>query len=165
MRYFPVREHIMRSLLVLLGFLAPQVTVSQSLANDAMRDRDPSSTISFPNPAGDVDFLHEMHYSDLEIDCVECHHETNAGALQTPHTRYLETSSIDCMACHQEGVEASSPQSCSHCHGDNPVDIADETLSSKVVIHQVCWSCHDVGSGAAASRGCSSCHQSNEESE
>ena len=105
-----------------------------------------------------------MHFSDLEIPCEECHHETHAGALDTPHPGYVEGSSIDCKGCHREGTEASESLHCAECHRDTPVHIADETLSSKVVLHEVCWRCHEVGRGEAASRSCATCHHSAEPS-
>jgi hypothetical protein len=120
---------------------------------------DSPSTIRFTSAAGDVEFMHEMHSLDFEISCAECHHETDARELKTPHTEYLENFSIDCHGCHHESVETSSPQACSRCHHEAPADIADETLSSKVVIHQVCWECHEIGHGSDASSGCAFCHQ------
>ena len=40
----------------------------------------------------------------------------------------------------------------------NPRNIADETLSAKVVVHQQCWKCHPVGTGKEASAVCEKCH-------
>jgi hypothetical protein len=142
--------------------LALLLVGGSSLLSVAVADDETLATISFSTVAGDVDFEHEMHYSDLGIACAECHHETDAGELDTPHDEYLETFSIDCGGCHREGVEASESRSCSHCHHDTPTTIADETLSPKVVIHEVCWRCHEIGRGEAASRGCKDCHRSAE---
>lgn len=108
---------------------------------------------------GEVDFDHEMHFSDLEIPCEECHHETNARALDTPHPQYLTSSSIDCFGCHGETVGVSPAQHCAECHTETPGHIANEAFSCKVVIHQVCWRCHGVGRGEEASRSCGSCHR------
>jgi hypothetical protein len=130
---------------------------------DTVEAADFSAVLFFETAAGVVEFLHEMHASDFGIDCAECHHETHASALVTPHPDYLEDSSIDCAGCHHESVDGLQPRSCSHCHHDTPTDIADESLSPKVVIHEVCWQCHAVGRGQAASRSCSTCHQENEE--
>ncbi len=145
--------------------LAAILAVSpQSRAQQEKAEGDPSPAISFSTVAGDVEFEHEMHFSDLGIDCTECHHEANAGAITTPHPAYLETASIDCSGCHREGVEATQAHACSRCHPDTPADIADETLSSKVVIHEVCWRCHEENTGESASRGCKNCHQRGPES-
>jgi hypothetical protein len=139
-------------------------TWSSSAQQEALQKSGDSPVISFSSAAGAVEFQHEMHFSDFGIDCVECHHEANARALETPHAEYLKSSSIDCSGCHREGAEAVQPHACSRCHPDTPADIADETLSSKVVIHEVCWSCHEAGLGEAASRSCSDCHQRGPES-
>jgi DnaJ-class molecular chaperone len=66
---------------------------------------------------------------------------------------------INCGTCHHKaGAEALGPQACSTCHHAKNGDIADETLSAKVVIHKNCWSCHEVGTGANASAACKTCH-------
>jgi hypothetical protein len=148
-----------RNSIVFIGLAAVLAASWQSAAQQPRLDGDPSSTVSFSTVAGDVEFEHKMHFSDFEIDCIECHHEANASALDTPHAEYLETSSIDCSGCHREGGEAIKPHACSRCHPDTPADIADESLSSKVVIHEVCWGCHEVGRGRDASESCANCHQ------
>jgi len=106
---------------------------------------------------GDVTFEHQFHFEDLELECGACHHETDAPALKMPHPEYFEDLWIDCKTCHHENRSA-EPQKCSACHDPNPFDIADETLSPKVVIHRSCWGCHEVGKGKEASRNCRSCH-------
>ena len=108
---------------------------------------------------GEVVFRHEAHVSDLAIDCAECHHQINAKALSTPHPDYLQSSWINCRTCHNEsGTAKHVVYSCSACHRTNPVHIADETLSAKVVVHRKCWKCHEVGTGKQASEACSACH-------
>jgi len=107
---------------------------------------------------GDVRFPHELHYDTLELECESCHHETQAMDLKIPHQEYFEDFWINCAICHQENKAASGPMACSQCHHGSPADIADETLSAKVVIHQSCWECHEVGSGSDASRSCPTCH-------
>jgi len=106
----------------------------------------------------DVSFPHQMHFDDFGIECRECHHETDAAKLESPHEEYFEDFWIDCQTCHHESRAPREPQRCSHCHHDSPFNIADETRSSKVVIHQSCWSCHEVGKGAEASTTCGVCH-------
>jgi formate-dependent nitrite reductase cytochrome c552 subunit len=110
-----------------------------------------------------AEFPHEFHFDDLEIDCVTCHHETDAAALSIPHQEDFEHFSDSwpsCKRCHRDTPEPTSPQACANCHHDSPTDIADETLSSKVVIHRSCWSCHEVGAGQSASQACGQCHRS-----
>lgn len=108
---------------------------------------------------GDVDFPHDFHIDDLELECEECHHETNALRLKMPHEDYFDDFWIDCTICHKSDSEVSlDPQSCSECHPSNPKNSADETLSAKVVIHQNCWNCHDSGTGSDAAETCSFCH-------
>ena len=106
----------------------------------------------------DVCFPHEMHAAELEIECESCHHETNAARLKTPHAEYFEDFWIDCTTCHRAQGAPAASTSCSSCHHDSPRDVADESLSSKVVIHQSCWRCHEVGTAAEASRACNACH-------
>ena len=106
-----------------------------------------------------ANFPHEKHAGELEIACVQCHHETNAGPLSIPHQNYFDDLWIDCGTCHRKaGVPALEPQACSACHHAGKGDIGDETLSAKVVIHKNCWSCHEVGVGAKASAACKTCH-------
>ncbi len=115
--------------------------------------------ITSPSSAGEVVFPHQQHIEEFEIECKDCHHETNAAALEMPHENYFDDFWIDCKICHHEGGSGKlQAQSCSKCHHTNPVNIADETLSSKVVIHKNCWECHDVGTGSEASENCSMCH-------
>lgn len=117
------------------------------------------SEINFPSSVGEVVFRHEMHTRDLSIKCVECHHQINAKALNTPHPDYLKSSWVNCMVCHDgSGKIKQSVYACSGCHRTNPINIADETLSAKVVIHKQCWKCHPVSTGKEASTGCEKCH-------
>ena len=104
-------------------------------------------------------FPHEKHAGEFGVECVKCHHETNAKPLAIPHMDYFNDLWINCGTCHHKaGAEALGPQSCSTCHHARNGDIADETLSAKVVIHKNCWSCHEVGTGAGASATCKTCH-------
>jgi len=120
--------------------------------------------ILFETAVGDVSFPHEVHVSDFGVECGQCHHETAASELNIPHPEYYDDSWGKCETCHQSGVESASPAPCSRCHHDTPMGAADETLSSKVVIHQSCWQCHEVGAGEDASSGCGDCHgDTNEE--
>jgi hypothetical protein len=118
-----------------------------------------TEVIEWPSAAGDVSFPHRFHAEDLEIPCADCHHETNAGRLDMPHPEFFDDFWIRCESCHEEAVARAPSQACSACHHDSPVTIADETLSSKVVIHQSCWTCHEVSTGADASASCRSCHR------
>lgn len=107
---------------------------------------------------GPAFFPHGKHARKFAIDCAECHHETNAGPLSFPHQEYFDDFWIDCSICHRDSAVALEPQACSTCHHSPNGDIADETLSAKVVIHKNCWSCHDMGTGAKASSACKTCH-------
>ncbi len=104
-------------------------------------------------------FPHEKHAGEYGIECGTCHHETNAKPLAIPHMDYFDDLWIRCGTCHHKaGAEALGPQACSTCHHARDGDIADETLSAKVVIHKNCWSCHEAGTGASASATCKTCH-------
>ncbi len=107
---------------------------------------------------GDVEFPHEMHYDALELECVHCHHETDAPRLAVPHEQYFADLWHKCESCHHKPADSASTPSCRSCHPDSPADIADETLSAKVVIHRSCWSCHEVGVGREAASSCKTCH-------
>lgn len=110
---------------------------------------------------GQSHFPHEYHVSDLAIACIDCHHETNATRLNVPHEDYFEDYWIDCTICHRNEHDLPlEPRYCGDCHHDSPNGTADETLSAKVVIHQLCWDCHDQGTGAEAAENCGFCHDS-----
>jgi hypothetical protein len=119
--------------------------------------------ITFESSIGNVVLKHKLHIEDADIECTECHHQIYAVELDTPHPDYLTSSWINCQSCHAEDLE-SDPMyyKCSECHHLNPKNIADETLSSKVVIHKSCWSCHQTGTGVEASKGCVECHMKDE---
>jgi len=107
---------------------------------------------------GDVEFPHLEHIEDMEIECTECHHATNAAALDTPHDQYFDGFWIDCKSCHIPGAGPMEEQACSNCHHHDPQNISDQTLSAKVVIHKTCWKCHEVETGPEASAACGECH-------
>lgn len=115
--------------------------------------------IRTPSAIGEVIFPHLEHIDDFEIECQECHHEIKATALNMPHEEYFEDFWIECGVCHHDDEEPErTAMACSDCHHDRPNGIADQTLSSKVVIHKSCWECHDIGTGAEASGECTFCH-------
>ncbi|MDZ7290239.1 MAG: hypothetical protein ONB44_12885 [candidate division KSB1 bacterium] len=117
------------------------------------------TVITSPSSAGEVVFPHQQHIKELQINCKVCHHETNAAELKFPHNNYFDDFWIDCKICHHEkGTVKLKAQACSKCHRTLPKDIADETLSAKVVIHKNCWECHPAENGAAASQNCKFCH-------
>jgi len=112
--------------------------------------------ITIESSVGNVLFPHKSH---LKLGCKKCHHQIQAEELETPHPDYLASSWINCQDCHKPDSETSGKYyKCSDCHHSEPTNIADETLSSKVVVHQSCWKCHKTGTGAKASEGCSDCH-------
>jgi hypothetical protein len=115
--------------------------------------------IRIRSAVGEVTFLHRKHIEDRSINCVDCHHQINARKLETPHPEYLTSSWINCKTCHDGSVQAATKSyACSGCHRTNPRNIADETLSAKVVTHKQCWKCHAVGTAKQASTTCESCH-------
>ena len=145
---------ILAALVVLTVLVVGLPAAGQSPEPDSM----PPEVITSLTSAGTVDFPHSMHFSDFEIECIACHHETNATALNIPHEEYFEDFWIKCRTCHQAGASATAPQACSACHHSSPTTVADETLSAKVVIHQSCSECHEGGTGQEASRNCGFCH-------
>ncbi len=157
---------------LLSALLLPLALVSQSAADaedqaeltagavtSEGRSAPPSVAARSASMMGDVIFDHEEHADEMEIECVECHHETTAAPLDYPHEQYFHDLWIDCDACHREsGAAEHGPQSCHDCHDTKARDIADERLSSKVILHQTCWKCHEVETGAEASESCQMCH-------
>ncbi len=121
----------------------------------------PPAEVFYPSEVGDVRFPHAKH---VKMGCQQCHHQIQAAVLETPHRDYLDSTWIHCQTCHSEAAASGSAfYKCSHCHHSDPNDIADETLSSKVVTHKSCWKCHQSGTGPEASKGCSSCHEIQQE--
>jgi len=161
---------------MLMGILALVLLVSVSLATaDSEEAKESASEATEAEGAGaapavaqrrtsmmgELIFDHEMHTDELELECDECHHETNAVPLNFPHEEYFYDLWIDCGACHHEaGSSNTEPQSCYECHDTNLRDIADERLSPKVILHKNCWTCHEVETGAEASESCKLCHSS-----
>ncbi|MGB3564958.1 MAG: cytochrome c3 family protein [Thermoanaerobaculia bacterium] len=143
-------------LLVLAGFLTAPGPIQSAPAETA--GEIPALIIS-PSCVGEVKFPHQMHFDDMGVPCQDCHHEVNATKLDMPHSDYFDDFWIDCSACHSESGTPSTSQACSACHHSDPAGIADETLSSKVVIHKSCWTCHETGTGDEASESCGTCHQ------
>jgi len=120
--------------------------------------------ITLESSAGVVVLPHDVHVRDKKLKCARCHHQIHAEDLDTPHAEYLESSLVNCQICHNTNPDdGSSYYKCSGCHHAEPENAVDETISSKVVIHQSCWKCHRSGTGAKASKGCSYCHEKEEE--
>jgi len=125
----------------------------------------PAAAADFPGDitieasVGNVLFPHKLHVEEVQLKCIECHHQIQARALETPHPNYLKSSWISCQTCHNTNSEGRKKYyTCSECHHSDLNDITDETLSSKVVVHKSCWKCHESGTGVGASEGCSDCH-------
>jgi hypothetical protein len=115
--------------------------------------------IIIESSVGNVLFPHKVHVEEIEVECAECHHQIHAMDLDTPHADYLASSWINCQICHSTNSETKEKYyKCSDCHHSDLDDIADETLSSKVVVHKNCWNCHESGTGVKASEGCTECH-------
>jgi len=131
----------------------------ESQASPTLDEAGSLEEILIESSVGNVIFPHDFHVTGVKMECVECHHQIHAVELDTPHPDYLESSWISCHACHNP--KSASDQvyyQCGECHHTNPNNIADETLSSKVVVHKSCWKCHDTRTGVEASKGCVDCH-------
>ncbi len=151
------------SMAVLVGAVPPseaaprKVVISEAAANAAAVEI--PAEIKIPSSVGEITFRHQMHFKDLSVKCVDCHHQINASPLNTPHPDYFGSSWINCKTCHNESEKiARKAYVCSECHQTGPKHIADESLSAKVVTHKQCWKCHAVGTGKDASKGCEKCH-------
>jgi hypothetical protein len=142
-----------------LAVLASSPTGARELQEESYIDDVLADEIVFASSLGEVRFDHRFHAEELGVACGACHHDTLAEDLDTPHPEYLVDFWLDCSICHRSAEDAGRPQACSVCHDGSPVSIADQTLSSKVVIHRSCWGCHEVGTGVEASGACSTCHQ------
>ena len=152
---------VWRILTTILFLSAVSVLIGRGYSQEP-KDESVSPVIKSSSSIGEVTFPHQFHFEDLELECQACHHETNATSLKMPHEDYFDDFWIDCKICHRgDGTSASQPRSCSSCHHDSPTSIADETLSTKVVIHKICWKCHEIEKGEKASQGCSDCHVKN----
>lgn len=140
-------------------------TVEQDTPSAAMANAPPNppakrpklpGVITFESALGDVLFPHKVHQ---KMGCKNCHHQIHAKTLATPHEAYLTYSWVNCGDCHDADTAISTTYyGCDHCHHSNLENIADETLTAKVVIHKSCWNCHLSGTGADASERCSFCH-------
>ncbi len=140
------------------GIAPPEVASDSAATVPGVPDE-----INIKSSVGNVLLPHDVHVKDNKLKCVVCHHQIRAEELDTPHPEYLTSSLDDCQTCHSSDSESRKKYyKCSHCHHSEPDNIADETLSSKVVIHKSCWKCHEAGTGAEASKGCSNCHMKEE---
>jgi hypothetical protein len=142
------------TLLLAVGLLA----AVPAWAGEAERGA-PPDTIEFPSSVGLVKFPHAAHANDMGLDCVVCHHETSAKALEVPHPDYFDDFWIDCATCHGERAATASSRRCASCHPARPAGPAVEMPSLKVAIHSSCWKCHEQSTGAEASAQCNLCHQ------
>lgn len=149
----------MKNYLFVFGILVFLTITVIGLAQKKPGQAKAPPVIKSASSAGEVTFPHQQHYEEFELECKTCHHETNAAELKFPHEDYFDDFWIDCKICHHKtGATTLVAQACSKCHHDSPANIADETLSSKVVIHKNCWECHEVDKGEEASKNCKLCH-------
>ena len=74
--------------------ISTRVVDKTTLASDSIIS--PPSVITSPSSLGEVNFQHEFHYEDLEIECQTCHHEVDAVKLNIPHKEYFEDFWISC---------------------------------------------------------------------
>jgi hypothetical protein len=146
-------RNLARTLLTALVVLVPTAALAEDPATSV-----PPNIVS-PSSVGEVVFPHLKHVQEYNLECVTCHHETRAAALDMPHPQYFNDFWIDCKICHQSAEGAAlGPAPCSKCHPSSPRNVADQTVSSKVAIHRSCWVCHEPGSGEKATATCSLCH-------
>ncbi|RLB12539.1 MAG: cytochrome C [Deltaproteobacteria bacterium] len=76
--------------------------------------------------AGNVLFDHKAHFTDYEVDCMDCHHDI--------------------------GDDSEKPTSCSECHLPEG---SDEAPKRVVAFHKQCIGCHeDQGVGPTECSGC-----------
>jgi len=137
----------------------PGKTDGESQDSPTLDEAGSLQEILIESSVGTVIFPHDFHVTGVKMECVECHHQIHAVELDTPHPDYLTSSWISCQACHNPKTASDQIYyRCGECHHTNPTDIADETLSSKVVVHKSCWKCHDTRTGVEASQGCVDCH-------
>jgi hypothetical protein len=155
---FPSRATRWVAALACIILSGPTAAVSEDPATEASCPDPAPSEVVFPATAGVVRFPHLLH-EEMDIPCESCHHATHVGELTMPHPEYFADFWIRCETCHRARGQSSCPQTCSSCHQSSPSSMADETLSSKVVIHQACWECHPAGTGSEASNSCGFCHQ------
>jgi len=141
----------------------PDATAGAPAGAPAPARRPPMpNVITFESALGEVRFPHRVHQ---KMGCQNCHHQIHAKDLATPHEAYLGYSWVNCQDCHNpDSATNTSYYGCAKCHHTNLENIADETLSAKVVVHKSCWKCHQSGTGVAASEGCGFCHLDHEPS-
>jgi len=153
-----LKFHVSMGVLLLLTFSLPCYSQEvEQAGTDAGPDVPDKVTIE--SSLGAVLLPHKVHVKDVKLKCNVCHHQIHATELDTPHPDYLASSRVSCQTCHETNSETRKKYyKCSHCHHSETDDIADETLSSKVVVHKSCWKCHETGTGVEASKGCSDCH-------
>lgn len=164
-----MRVSVLVGLLLLLSGSSPAYT-QEAATTDTDQPPAPAAApsarpkmpkvIVFESSVGEVHFPHRVHQ---KMGCQRCHHQIHAKQLITPHDAYLTYSWVSCQDCHNKESETNtSYYGCDKCHHSNLVNIADETLNAKVVVHKSCWKCHVTGTGAQASANCSFCHQDGE---
>lgn len=153
------RGRFLVAMLFWATLLGPTASNSQARGIEAGCADPAPLEVVFPSTLGAVTFPHLLH-QEMDIPCEDCHHDTLASELTMPHPEYFADFWIQCATCHRDSGQPSCPQQCSACHHSSPSTVADETLSTKVVIHQACWECHPVSVGSEASNNCSLCHQS-----
>ncbi len=140
--------------------LEPSGTVPEAIQADSPTGiPEVPAEITIKSSLGNVVLPHDVHVKKVKLKCSVCHHQIRATELDTPHPDYLTPSWSSCQACHNADSKSRKKYyKCSKCHHSDVDNFADETLSSKVVIHKSCWQCHEAGTGAEASKGCSDCH-------
>lgn len=137
-------------------FSANTSQTTESSKSDSSSVKEEIKISSF---VGEVIFPHMLHFEDLEIECVDCHHQIKARELNIPHMEYFDEFWIDCNICHNRSENPGKEMyACVKCHNNEHTNIADETLNAKVVVHKKCWECHETGMGVSASESCAFCH-------
>ena len=142
-----------------IAHTVPGETTGENQDSPSLDDAGTLQEILIESSVGYVIIPHDFHVTGVKMECVECHHQIHAVELDTPHPDYLTSSWINCQSCHNPKSETDQIYyQCGECHHTDTNNIADETLSSKVVVHKSCWKCHDTKTGVDASQGCVDCH-------
>ncbi len=114
--------------------------------------------ITIPSIIGEINLLHGKHFKEYGVECKSCHHEIYAPKLNIPHGEYSRHIWKGCNYCHTGDKNQKVDYKCGNCHKILTTNFAEETQSSKVVIHKNCSLCHDMGKEKKAAANCKFCH-------
>lgn len=73
--------------------------------------------ITMKNKGGDVLFSHEMHVSDMQLKCTQCHDKLYTNTKQHKNVTMAEMQKgKSCGACHNGKAAFSVKGNCAKCH-------------------------------------------------